>query len=164
MENLELAKDLLFVAFGLFIGYVIVSGGKWKADKSVSNTKYSLQYPWKWVFTVNMLAISVLVGYAGYLLEYHTLMSSSVGLALVGIFSRFKRNIVVKILHTGGAFYAFGAMLLSIWLDFGHLWWCVGALISAIAFWAITGWNKTVIWNMEIVGVFIIFYTYIFLL
>ena len=91
-------------------------------------------------------------------------MFSSIGIAMVGVFSRFKRNKLVGSLHIIGAISGFLGMAVSIWVDFGEMYWGIATISSVTLFWVLTRWNKTVIWNMEIVGVYAIFFTYMYLM
>lgn len=133
--------------------YLIRIASEHKALKSISESNYWLKYPWKWTFEAVMISIgSVLVFEGWFLREEHIwlLIISGLGIAGVGVFSRFKDNKAIKIAHYICALTGFTALALSLGFSFDKpILIPVQVFTVAVAFFYSN--NKgALIWNVEV--------------
>lgn len=89
-------------AFIIFAAYIISVIACFGIPSSISDSDYLLRKPWRYTFELVMficgsaLVIDAVYAYAD---VNALLLGGGIGIAMVGIFSEFKKNILHKILH-----------------------------------------------------------------
>lgn len=161
MKTLMLIYSLPFAMIVLSF-YIICITSKHKALRSISESNYWLQWPYRWTFEVVMFFTSACILYISFFLRSSvvvTLLLSGICLAGVGIFSRFKKDLCTKILHWLSAIGTFTFLILSFIIVFDSI---NSLLIQLFAIsialyrslhkeksnWAID--KEKIIWNCEV--------------
>lgn len=149
MENtilLLLSYSLIFVSY-----YVIQIASTHKALKSISESDYWLREPWKWAFEFVILFTAFSLLSSSWLLSGKIMLATAgLGACLVGVFSRFKKNLFFTIMHWLGAILIFIGLSFSGWIDFGIWWTIFFPVISTLIITIYARWIDEFIWYLEI--------------
>lgn len=148
---------ILLLAFMLINLYIIGIAGKYKSRKSISDSDYWLTKPWKWLFEAIIGICALALFYTGYVNNIPLMWIGSIGIALVAVFSRFKKNNAFLFMHMLGAIGGFVLIALSFWINLG-LWQATVSIgLMTFGVWGLTKNSNNTTWNVEISLIYSIF-------
>lgn len=133
MKLLVLAS--LFLAFISLVVYLTSIIAVHGIRKSISDSNYFLQKPFKLIFEIVMWICGSAIILTGIFIKASPdwiVILGGFGIFLVGIFSDFKRNIFFRIAHYVSAIGGFTLLGLSYYLSFDNLEYTIIVAVSAI--------------------------------
>ena len=141
----------LFIAFSSLIVYITSIIAVHGIRKSISDSNYFLQKPFKLVFEIVMWLCGTAVIITGVFINGSPewiIIGGGTGIFLVGVFSDFKRNLFFRIAHYFSAIGGFTLLGLSHYFSFGNINYTIVIALSAVL--ASTLANKR-LWGLELV-------------
>ena len=121
-----------FIALVVYLTSIIAVHG---IRKSISDSNYFLQKPFKLVFEIVMWICGLAIVITGLFIKESPdwwVISGGVGIFLVGVFSDFKRNIFFRIAHYVSAIGGFALLGLSYYFSFENLEYTIIIAVSAL--------------------------------
>ncbi len=155
----ELAFIFRIIAFAVFNFYIIGVVSRYGVRKSISDSDYFMEKPWKWLFEFTMFISGISVALTGEAENNLVMLIGGICLFFVGIFSDFKRSKFMKVIHVTVAILGLGLSILSLLPTYWYF--VLGIIISLflIIWWTFKNKKeKVIIWNIEIIlsyGIFI---------
>nr|WP_319401774.1 hypothetical protein [uncultured Carboxylicivirga sp.] len=125
----------LFTAFIALVVYLTAIVSAHGIRKSISDTNYFLQKPYKLVFEIVMWICGLAIIITGVFIKGSPdwmVISGGLGILLVGVFSDFKRNLLIRIAHYTSAIGGFALLGLSYYFSFGYINYTVIIALSAV--------------------------------
>ncbi len=121
-----------FIALVVYLTAIIAAHG---IRKSISDTNYFLQKPYKLVFEIVMWICGLAIIITGIFIKDSPnwmVIAGGLGIFLVGVFSDFKRNQFICISHYTSAIGGFALLGLSFGKCFGNMDYTIIIAISAL--------------------------------
>jgi len=121
-----------FIALVVYLTSIIAVHG---IRKSISDSNYFLQKPFKLVFEIVMWICGLAIIITGLFIKESVdwwVIGGGIGIFLVGVFSDFKRNMFIRISHYLSAIGGFTLLGLSFFYSFERLEYTVIVAVSAI--------------------------------
>jgi hypothetical protein len=125
----------LFTAFISLVVYLTAIVSAHGIRKSISDTNYFLKKPYKLVFEIVMWICGLAIIITGVFIKGSPdwmVIGGGLGIFLVGVFSDFKRNLLIKIAHYTSAIGGFALLGLSYYFSFGYVNYTIIIAISAL--------------------------------
>ena len=125
----------LFIAFNSLVVYLTSIIAIHGVRRSISDSNYFLRKPFKLVFEIVMWICGLAIIITGsFIKEFPDwwIIAGGIGIFLVGIFSDFKRHILIKIAHYISAIGGFALLGLSNYFSFDNIEYTVIIALSAI--------------------------------
>jgi len=125
----------LFIAFISLVVYLTAIVAVHGIRKSISDTNYFLQKPYKLVFEIVMWLCGSAIIITGVFIKQSPdwmVIAGGIGIFLVGVFSDFKRNLFIRIAHYTAAIGGFTLLGLSQYFSFGSINFTITIGISAL--------------------------------
>ncbi|MDA3906979.1 MAG: hypothetical protein PF484_12985 [Bacteroidales bacterium] len=133
MKALVIAS--LFTAFIALVVYLTAIIAVHGIRKSISDSNYFLQKPYKLVFEIVMWICGLSIIITGLFIKETVdwwIIGGGIGVFLVGVFSDFKRNIFIRIAHYLSAIGGFTFLGLSYYFSFDNIGFTVIVALSAL--------------------------------
>lgn len=151
METLIL--KMLLVVIVMFSTYIIILASRHKAFKSISDSEYWFDAPWRWLFETLMFVCGGCIVAIGVFIEpsiVWTLVVAGTLIIGVGVFDRFKKNKLVETLHIVSATGGFILLTVSYAISFGA-WYYTAFIIAGVIVAYLTVKDKSVrTWYVEL--------------
>jgi hypothetical protein len=160
MKYLVIAS--LFTAFISLVVYVTSIIAVHGIRKSISDSNYFLQKPFKLVFEIVMWICGLAIIITGIFIKGSPdwwIIFGGFGIFLVGVFSDFKRNLIIRIAHYISAIGGFILLGLSYYFSFENIEYTIIITLSAIFTYSIANCRScffrrtktdTTIWFLEL--------------
>jgi len=145
-----LVLSSLIIAFNSLVVYLTSIIAIHGIRKSISDSNYFLKKPFKLMFELVMWICGITIILTGIFIKANPdwlVISGGIGIFLVGIFSDFKKHIIIQIAHYISAIGGFALLGLSFYFSFGNLNYTIIIAVSAIITGAFA--NKR-IWSLEL--------------
>ena len=123
---------MAFISLVVYLTSIIAVHG---IRKSISDSNYFLQKPFKLVFEIVMWICGIAIIITGILINGTPdwmVISGGFGIFLVGVFSDFKRNLFIRIAHYVSAIGGFALLGLSYYFSFGNINYTIIVGLSAL--------------------------------
>ena len=133
MKTLVIAS--LFTAFIALVVYLTSIIAVHGIRKSISDSNYFLRKPFKLVFEIVMWISGLAIIVTGLFIKESAdwwVIGGGIGIFLVGVFSDFKRNNLIRIAHYVSAIGGFTLLGLSFYYSFGYLHFTLIVALSAL--------------------------------
>ncbi|MDA3883148.1 MAG: hypothetical protein PF481_07670 [Bacteroidales bacterium] len=120
------------IALVLYVTSIIAVHG---IRKSISDSNYFLQKPFKLVFEMVMWICGLSIVITGLFIKEYAdwwIIGGGVGILFVGVFSDFKKHIIIQIAHYISAIGGFALLGLSFYFSFGRLDYTIIIAVSAL--------------------------------
>ena len=132
--KLFVQASLLFalLSLAIYLTSIIALHG---IRKSISDSNYFLQSPFKLVFELVMWLCGSAIIVTGIFIKSSPdwlIISGGVGIFFVGVFSDIKRHILIRITHYTSAIGGFTLLGLSFYMSFGNLVYTIVIAVSAL--------------------------------
>ena len=135
-------------AIVIFTTYLIAIAVKYGILKSISDSDYWLEKPYKYMFELTMFICGLSLVWSGYLLNAYLMYIGGGLIFCVGLFPRFKRSKLIGFIHSFCATVGFILATFSFWVNLNQ--WYLTILIAALTLIAnLITKNKTL--SMEVV-------------
>jgi len=125
----------LFTAFISLVVYLTSIIAVHGIRKSISDSNYFLQKPYKLVFEIVMWICGLAIIVTGIFIKGNPdwmVIAGGSGIFMVGVFSDFKRNLIIRIAHYFFAIGGFTLLGLSYHFSFGYINYTILIGISAL--------------------------------
>lgn len=149
----------MFLAFFTFTAYLLGIVSKYGVRKSILDSDYWTQKPWKGMFELTMTLCGASIIITGLLMKDNIiwmLVVGGAGIILVAVFSEFKKNLFIKIAHYVCAIGGFTHTGLSFLFSLNQWYFTLLIAIAVVLAYFIAKSNK--LWYVEVVLSYLIFF------
>ena len=140
----------LFLAFSSLVVYLTSIIAIHGVRKSISDSNYFLKKPFKLMFELVMWICGLAIIITGIFIKETAdwyIISGGIGIFLVGVFSDFKRSLILRIAHYISAIGGFVLLGLSQYFSFGNIEYTIIIGLSAIFSYSVASKK---IWFLEL--------------